>query len=215
MDRQSPLQRRYDALGPRVAEALKKRHFEAYYCKSAAEALQQILNLIPKDHLVSWGGSETLKEMGVQIRLQQEGYRVIDRDTAKDEAERTELMRQALHCDTFLMSSNAVSEDGQLVNIDGNGNRLAAMIFGPKSVIVAAGMNKVVKSPEDGLRRTRTIAAPAVAQRFEKLRTPCFKTGACEDCLSAESICADMVTTRLCRPAGRIKVILIGEDLGL
>ncbi|HDF3883292.1 TPA: lactate utilization protein, partial [Clostridioides difficile] len=133
----------------------------------------------------------------------------------KTPEERTEIMRQALLCDTFLMSSNAISEDGQLFNIDGNGNRVAAMIFGPKNVIVVAGMNKIVKNIDDAIQRTRTIASPAVVQRFQDVNTPCYINGSCIDCTSPESICAYMVTTRISRPAKKIKVILVGENLGL
>jgi L-lactate utilization protein LutB len=139
---------------------------------------------------------------------------VIDRDKVASPQERTELMRKALLCDTFLASSNAVSEDGQLVNIDGFGNRVAAMCYGPKQVIVLAGMNKVAKTLVDAQVRARTIAAPCNIQRLAEAKTPCSETGACADCRSPESICSYIVTTRLCRPAGRIKVILIGKDLG-
>lgn len=119
MIRQTPLEKRYDKLGPHIVTALKKRYFDAYYCKTRNEALQQILDLIPQNHVVSWGGSETLKEIGVQTAVREKGFKVIDRDLAKTPEERTEIMRQALLCDTFLMSSNAISEDGQLFNIDG------------------------------------------------------------------------------------------------
>lgn len=215
MTRQTPLEKRYDKLGPHIVKALKKRYFDAYYCKTKNDALKQILDLIPQNHIVSWGGSETLKEMGVQTAVRDKGFKVIDRDLAKTPEERTEIMRQALLCDTFLMSSNAISEDGQLFNIDGNGNRLAAMIFGPKNVIVVAGMNKIVKNINDAVQRTRTIAAPAVVQRFQDVNTPCYINGSCIDCTSPESVCAYMVTTRISRPANKIKVILVGENLGL
>jgi L-lactate utilization protein LutB len=124
-------------------------------------------------------------------------------------------MRKALLCDTFLSGSNAISEDGQLVNIDNYGNRVAAMIFGPKQVIVAAGINKVAKSVEDAITRAKTIAAPLNIQRFPSIATPCNKTGSCINCLTHDTVCNYFVTTRLCKPAGRIKVILIGKNLGL
>lgn len=215
MIRQLPLEQRYDKLGTKMIESLKKRHFDAYYCKTKEDALQQILELIPQKHIVSWGGSETLKEMGVQELIKKKGYQVIDRDMAKSPEERTEIMRKALLCDTFLMSCNAISEDGQLFNIDGNGNRVAAMIFGPKSVIVVAGMNKIVKNIDDAEQRARTVAAPANIQHFQDMKTPCYTTGSCADCISPDCICAYMVTTRISRPANKIKVVLIGENLGL
>ena len=203
----------YDKAGPKVAEALNKRYFEAYYCSGRAEALEKILELIPQGHVVSWGGATTVDELGVKDALRQRGQAVIDRDTAKDAQERQEMLKKALTCDTFLMGSNAVSADGQLMNIDGTGNRVAALCFGPSQVIVVAGMNKVAGDLDGAMRRAREVAAPINAQRFQ-LKTPCSVNGLCADCKGPDSICAQIVTTRLCKPAGRIKVILVGEDLG-
>ena len=207
-------EQRYSKLGPKVVKALKTRSFDAWYFDETAEAVEKIISLIPKDHQVSWGGSKTLVDLGVQEKLAGEGYSLLDRDKAATPEERQEIMRRALLCDTFLSGTNAVSEDGQLVNIDGNGNRVAAMIYGPKQVIVVAGMNKVAKTYEDALVRARTIAAPLNAQRFPNLKTPCNENGTCADCQSADTICSFIVTTRVSK-GGRIKVILIGKDLGL
>ena len=204
----------YDKSGPRVAENLKKRHFDAYYCSSGKEAAEKVMELSPPEDVVSWGGSMTLKELGIQELLMQRGNPVIDRDSAASQEERTDLMRQALTCDTFLMSTNALSMDGQLVNIDGNGNRVAAMIYGPKSVIVIAGMNKAAATVEDAWARARNTAAPMNTQRFD-INTPCTVTGQCGDCKSKDCVCAYLVTTRICRPPKKIKVILVGEDLGM
>ncbi len=203
----------YDKAGPKVAEALNKRYFEAYYCSDRAAALEKILELIPQDHVVSWGGTATVDELGVKEALRQRGQAVIDRDTAKDAQERQQMLKQALTCDTFLMGSNAISADGQLVNIDGTGNRVAALCFGPTQVVVVAGMNKVAGDLDGAMRRAREVAAPMNAQRFP-LKTPCVANGLCGDCKGPDSICAQIVTTRLCKPAGRIKVVLVGEDLG-
>jgi hypothetical protein len=211
----SPLELRYDKLGPRVVKALEARRFKAWYVETPGEGLEKILSLIPPADVVSWGGSLTIAGLGILERLVEEGRQVLDRDKAKSPEERMELMRRALTCDTYLMGCNGISEDGQLVNIDGAGNRMAAMIFGPRQVIMAVGMNKVVKSLEDARRRARTVAAPGNVQRFANAHTPCSETGSCADCTSADSVCTYLVTTRLCRPAGRIKVILIGKDLGL
>ena len=204
---------RYDKAGAKVAEALNKRYFEAYYCSDRAAALEKILELIPQDHVVSWGGAATVDELGVKEALRQRGQAVIDRDTAKDAQERQQMLKQALTCDTFLMGSNAISADGQLVNIDGTGNRVAALCFGPTQVVVVAGMNKVAGDLDGAMRRAREVAAPMNAQRFP-LKTPCVANGLCGDCKGPDSICAQIVTTRLCKPAGRIKVVLVGEDLG-
>jgi len=205
---------RYSKLGPVVVKALEKRYFDAWYFDEPGAAVDTLISLIPKDHHVSWGGSKTLVDLGVQKRLANEGFNLLDRDTAKSPEERTEMMRQALLCDTYLTGANAISEDGQLVNIDGNGNRVAAMIYGPRQVIVVAGMNKIAKTLDDALVRARTIASPTNKQRFPELKTSCAKTGSCADCVSKDSICNYFVTIRLCKPAGRIKVILIGKDLG-
>lgn len=203
----------YDKAGPKVADALNKRFFEAYYCSDRESGLQKVLELIPQEHVVSWGGTTTVDELGIKDALRQRGQAVIDRDTAKDAQERKEMLKKALTCDTFLMSSNAISSDGQLVNIDGTGNRVAALCFGPDQVVVVAGMNKVAGDLDDAMGRARQVAAPINAQRFQ-LNTPCSVNGLCGNCKGADCICAQIVTTRVCKPAGRIKVVLIGEDLG-
>jgi len=210
----TPIELKNAKLGPKVVQALKKRFFNAWYFDDPAEAADTLVSLIPKDHLVSWGGSMTVAGLGIQERLAKEGYSLLDRDKASSPEERTDIMRKALLCDTFLTGANAISEDGQLVNIDGSGNRVAAMLYGPKQVIVVAGMNKVRKNVDVALARARTIAAPINVQRFPNLKTPCNETGSCADCMSPDSVCSYFVTLRLCKPAGRIKVILIGKDLG-
>ena len=136
-------------------------------------------------------------------------YSVIDRDTARTPEERVDLMRKALLADTFLSSSNAISEDGQLVNIDGNGNRVACLIAGPSHVIVVAGMNKLTGSVEEAISRIRHTAAPPNCVRLN-LKTPCASSGLCGDCQSPDSICCQVVVTRRSRHPGRITVILVG-----
>ena len=209
-----PKKMMYDKAGPRVAAALKKRNMEAYYCSTADEAVEQVLELIPAGDVVSWGGVATVDELGIKERLRHRGQPVIDRDTARTPEERMAMLHQALTCDTFLMSSNAISEDGQLVNIDGMGNRVAALCFGPKQVIVVAGMNKVAGDLNSAMARARHIAAPANAQRFNG-KTPCSVNGQCADCASPDCICSQIVVTRFCKVPGRIKVVLVGEELGL
>jgi L-lactate utilization protein LutB len=201
-------------LGESLVKALKARHFEACYCTDIEEAKQKLIEWIPQEDTVAWGGSQTLAEIGAQEMLRDRGQVLIDRDTAKTPEERNTLMRQALTADTFLMSSNAITEDGQLVNMDGNGNRAAALVYGPRQVIVVAGLNKVAKDLDAALARVRGTAAPTNAQRFP-VNTPCKITGVCADCKSPDCICANMVITRLSKPAGKIKVILIGEMLGM
>ncbi len=210
-------QKRNDLLGPRVVKALQARHFEAFYCSNSEEAVEKILSLIPEGDTVSWGGSETIREIGLTAKIHEgvsEGtFSVIDRDTAGTPEEKMQLAREALLCDTYLSSANAISEDGCMVNVDGVGNRVAAIAFGPSQVIIVAGMNKVVKSQADALIRARTYASPLNVQRFD-LKTPCMATGACEDCQSTGCVCSFIVTMRNCRPAGRVKVVLVGENLG-
>lgn len=201
-------------LGESLVKALKARHFEACYCTDIEEAKQKLIEWIPQEDTVAWGGSQTLAEIGAQEMLRDRGQALIDRDTAKTPEERNTLMRQALTADTFLMSSNAITEDGQLVNMDGNGNRAAALVYGPRQVIVVAGLNKVAKDLDAAIARVRGTAAPTNAQRFP-VNTPCKITGVCADCKSPDCICANMVITRLSKPAGKIKVVLIGETLGM
>ena len=211
---ENPVQKLYELRGPKVVEALKKRHFEAYYCSDEQAALNKIIEIIPQNNSVSWGGCMTMEQLGLKELLTKKGYKLIDRETAKTPQEREDVMHQALNADSFIMSSNAITEDGQLFNIDGKGNRVAALCYGPKNVIIIAGMNKVVKDIDAAYSRVRNFAAPANAQRFD-IETPCKINGECGNCISPTGICAQMVTTRFCKPEGRIKVVLIGKDLGL
>ncbi len=209
----TPIQIRNQKLGRKLVSALESRRFEAYYCETRDEAVQVALSLIPAEHIVSWGGSATLTEIGL-LDLVKNQFRVNDRDLGKDKEEKTKLMRQALLADTYLTSANAISEDGQIVNIDGTGNRVAATVFGPSNVVFVIGMNKVCKTVEDAWSRARNFAAPANAQRFENLETPCSINGTCSDCKSDNCICAYLLTTRFSKPAKKIKVIIVNETLG-
>lgn len=199
--------------GEKLCEKLQSRGFAAYYCANGEEALQKALELIPAGSVVSWGGCHSAEEIGLLEAVRQGQYQVLDRNTAKTPEERVAIMKQALTCDVFLTGTNAITEDGELVNVDGNGNRVAAMTYGPDSVIVIAGMNKLTKTVMDAANRARTVAAPINAQRFD-LQTPCKVDGMCHDCNVPDSICTYVVRTRRCKPAGRIKVILVGEELG-
>ena len=205
---------RNSRLGPALVKALESRHFEAAYFEDIPEAVEKIFGFIPKEHVISWGGSMTGKAMNLYEEAAKRGYKLIDRAAAKTPEERTELMRQGLFCDTYLMGTNALSEDGELVNIDAYGNRVAALCFGPRQVIVVAGINKTAKTLDEAIVRARTIAAPINAQRFPDYKTPCNSFGSCRDCKNPDSICSHIVITRLCKPKGRIKVIIIGQNLG-
>lgn len=207
------MEKRNALLAKTVIGNLEKRHFEAYYCPTTAEALQKALELIPEGSSVGWGGSVTIREMGLTKAIHERNYTVIDRDLAKNPEETAELHRKCLTTDYFITSTNAISEDGILVNIDGNGNRLAAICFGPKNVIVICGMNKIAQDLETAVARARFVAAPINAGRFD-IKTPCKVSGKCHNCTSADSICSEVLITRISRPANRIKVILVGEECG-
>lgn len=199
--------------GNTVVKNLQGRGFDACYCRSGEEAREKALEWIKEGSSVAWGGSMTIRDIGLTEAVNKGNYQAIDRDAAETPEEKQKAAMDALSADYFLTSANGVSEDGQLVNVDGNGNRVAAIVFGPKYVIVVAGMNKVVRTAEDAMVRARTVAAPLNQQRFLK-NTPCTLTGVCGDCKSPECICNQLLTTRNCRPVGRIKVILVGEELG-
>ena len=203
----------YEKRGNILVKNLKARHFDAYYCDNRKEALQKALELIPEGTSVGWGGAHSAEQIGLMEALHAGNYRPIDRSLAKSPEEREQMMRDCMFCDVFLTGANGLSLDGQMVNIDGTGNRVAATIYGPKSVIVIAGMNKVEDTLEAAVNRARTVAAPMNNQRFNN-DNPCSVTGTCGNCKNLTCICNQIVITRHCRPADRIKFILVGEELG-
>ena len=204
----------YDKRGELLVKNLKSRHFDAYYCPTRQVALEKAMELIPVGATVCWGGALSAQQIGLMDAVRAGQYRVIDRDACKTPQEREDAMRRGLLADVFLTGANAISLDGQMVNIDGNGNRVAAIVYGPKQVIVIAGMNKVEDSLHAAINRARTVAAPMNQQRFG-LPNPCTATGTCADCKSETCICNQILVTRHCRPVGRIQFILVGEELGL
>lgn len=208
-----PKQLYYAKRGEILVKNLRSRHFDAYYCPTKADALAKALELIPEGATVGWGGALSAQQIGLMQAVNAGPYNAIDRDKCTTPQEKEQAARNSLFSDVFLTGANGLSLDGQMVNIDGMGNRVAAIIYGPGSVLVIAGMNKVSDSLEDAVRRARTVAAPMNAQRFG-LETPCSFTGTCGDCKNERCVCNQIVITRHCRPAGRIKFILVGEDLG-
>lgn len=210
----SPKEKYYEKRAQVLLKNLHSRHFDAWYCENREEALNLALSLIPEMSVVGWGGAMSAQQIGLIDALNNGNYRAIDRDKTTTPEERKAAMKQCLLADVFITGANALSMDGQMVNIDGVGNRVAAIAYGPESVIVIAGMNKVVDTLEDAVRRARTVAAPMNKQRFAA-QTPCEITGTCADCKSEGCICNQMLITRNSKPAGRIKIILVGEDLGL
>lgn len=207
-------QKYYQKRGELLVRNLQSRHYEAYFCETKEQALEKALELIPQGATVGWGGAMSAKEIGLLDAMNNGEYNAIDRDKTSSPEERKQAMKNCLLADVFITGANALSMDGQMVNIDGNGNRVAAIVYGPESIIVVAGMNKVVDTLESAVIRARTIAAPLNMQRFA-LQTPCAVTGTCGNCKSEGCICNQILITRNSKPAGRIKVILVGEDLGL
>ena len=200
-------------LGDRVIRGLESRNMEGYYAETKEEALKKALELIPEGSSLSWGGSMTIAEIGLKESVCSGNYKVYNRDAAKNPEEKRAAELAAYDCDFFLTSANAVTEDGEIINVDGFANRVSAIAAGPRTVLVIAGMNKVVKSLEDAYSRARNEAAPINTQRFG-LDTPCSKNGMCYDCKSPDTICCQILITRFSKIKGRIKVILVDEALG-
>ena len=209
----TPRELYYEKRGKLLVKNLISRHFDAYYCADRKEALAKAMELIPEGASVGWGGSMSAVELGLLDVVRSGNYVALDRENAKTQDERDQLAKDCLSADVFITGANAMSMDGQMVNIDGTGNRVAAIIYGPKQVLVIVGMNKVCDSLEDAVRRARTIASPMNKQRFNN-ETPCAITGTCADCKSEGCICNQIVITRHCRPVGRIQFLVVGEDLG-
>lgn len=197
-----------------IIKAIEKRNMTAYYCADKEECTQKVLSLIPDGSVISWGGSASIKECSLPEKLKEKGsYTVLDRSEYVTPEAQQEFALKTFQCDYFLMSSNAITLDGALVNIDGNGNRVASLIYGPKHVIVVVGMNKVVSSVEESYKRTRDIASPPNTIRLGK-NTPCSTTGKCGDCMCDDCICNQIVITRRSREKERIIILLVNDNLG-
>lgn len=192
---------------------LKKRNMEGYFYEDSASCVRAILDLIPDGSSISWGGSASVQESGMMDALKNGSYELIDRSLAKTPEEQREIYGRTVMSDYYFMSTNAITYEGDLVNIDGNGNRVACLIHGPRHVIIIAGMNKVATTLEGAFERARTMACPPNAVRLDK-KTPCAATGKCGNCLSPDCFCNQIVVTRRSGHTGRIKVFLVAEDLG-
>ncbi len=200
-------------LAGRMIKNLKRRHMEAFYCPTAEEAVNKVMELIDDGSSVTWGGTMTVRDLGIPEALKGRGtLEVLDRDLVETAEEKLEMYQRAFTADVYLTSANAISEDGVIVNVDGNGNRVAAITWGPKKVIFVIGLNKVAQTVEAALARARSTASPTNAQRFD-IDTPCRKDGVCHNCNSAESICSYVHFLRN-SPKSRHTVVLVGEDLG-
>lgn len=210
----TPKELAYEKRGKTLVKNLENRHFEAYYCATRAEALSKAMELIPEQASVGWGGAMSAEQIGLLDAVRCGKYVALDRDACSTPDEKAKIAKECMFADVFISGANAMSLDGQMVNIDGTGNRVAAIVYGPKNILVIVGMNKVMDSLDEAVRRARTVAAPLNQQRFQ-LPNPCTVTGTCADCKCQTCICNQILITRNCRPAGRIKFILVGEDLGL
>lgn len=213
MEELFPKRKYYENIANTIIGNFKKRQIEGYYCPDRISAVQKALELIPKGASIGWGGSTTLIETGLMDAIQNGDYKTINPDIAKNPEEQRKIYGEICCSDFFLMSTNAITLDGELINIDGRGNRVAFLCYGPQNVLILTGMNKIVSNVEEGLNRVRNIAAPPNAIRLNR-KTPCAITGKCGDCYSPECMCGQFVITRRSGIPNRIKVILIGEELG-
>ena len=204
------LEKRNAVLAEHVIKGLQSRNMSGYYAKNKEEALKIALELIPKGSSISMGGCMSAQEIGLVSALKESDYHFIDRS----KMEPREALLAAYDADIFLASANAMTDDGILVNIDGNSNRVSCIAQGPKKVIFIVSMNKICSDLDSAMKRARNIAAPANAQRFD-IKTPCKLTGRCSDCKSPDTICCQFLITRYSRHTDRIHVILVNENLGL
>ncbi len=202
--------KRNELLAQKVIRGLEQRNMTGYYASDRQSALKQALTLIPEGAAVTMGGCMSAWEIGLVDAVKQGNYRFIDRDAMED---KRAAMLAAYDADVFLSSANAITEDGILVNIDGNSNRVSAIAQGPKKVLFIIGMNKVCDDIDGAIKRARNVAAPINAQRFDR-NTPCAKTGSCLNCKSPDTICCQFLITRFSRHEGRIHVILVNDNLG-
>ena len=202
--------KRNELLARKVIKGLESRNMTGYYAENREDALKIALGLIPEGSSVSMGGAMSAFEIGLVDALKSGNYNFIDRATFAD---RRDAAIAAYGADVFLSSVNAMTEDGVLVNIDGNSNRVSAIAYGPKKIVMIVGMNKICADLDSAMKRARNVAAPTNAQRFG-LNTPCSRTGACVDCKSPDTICCQFLITRYSRHEGRINVIIVNDSLG-
>lgn len=209
----NPKKQAYENLADSMIEKFNKRGIEGYYCAGSEEALEIAKRFLTPGCTISWGGSESIKEIGLLDALEESDYVLYDRKEAKTKEETKELYGKIVTCDYFFMSSNAITMDGELINIDGIGNRVSCLSYGPENIIIVAGMNKIVPDVKAGIDRVRNMAAPPNGVRLHT-DTPCAEIGRCGNCLTDSCMCCQVVITRKSRIPNRIKVILVGEELG-
>lgn len=201
---------RNQLLAQKVIKGLESRNMSGYYAENAKDAVTKALELIPERSSIAMGGAMSVHEIGLVEALKQGDYNFIDRDAQEDKRKAALMSYDA---DFFLSSANAMTDDGIIVNIDGNANRVSAIAFGPKKVLFIVGMNKICSDLDSAMKRARNVAAPSNVQRFP-INPPCRQTGTCFDCKSADTICCQFLVTRYSRHDDRIHVILVNENLG-
>ncbi|MEQ8196450.1 MAG: lactate utilization protein [Clostridiaceae bacterium] len=198
----------------RTIEALRKNNMNGYLLNSIEELISKIEELVKKDSRVTCGGSVSLFEVGIIDHLRSGRYDFLDRyKEGLSGEELREIYRQAFLCDAYFVSSNAITEAGEIYNVDGNGNRVAAILYGPEKVIIIAGTNKIVKDLDEAIKRTKEISAPANAKRLNRA-TPCTESGRCMDCKSPERICREYTLIRSQGNKDRIHVLFLNEEIG-
>ena len=202
--------KRNELLAQKVIKGLQSRNMTGYYAASREDALKTALSLIPEGSTVTMGGAMSAHEIGLYKAMKEGNYNFIDRDSTDD---KRAAMLASYDADVFLSSANAITEDGVMINIDGNANRVSAIAQGPKKVLFIVGMNKVCDDVDGAMKRARNVAAPINAQRFG-LDTPCSKTGSCMNCKSPDTICCQFLITRYSKHKDRIHVILVNDSLG-
>ena len=207
------IKKRNRLLADRVIKGLESRNMTGYFTETKEDALKKALELIPEGSTISWGGSASVTEIGLRDALLNGNYTVYNRDACTTPEEKREMELKTYDCDYFLCSTNAMTEDGILVNIDGHSNRVSAIAYGPRHVVMIVGMNKIAKDVDSALSRARNIAAPVNAQRFP-LDIPCKINGSCVDCKARDTICCEFLVTRYSKHANRFHIILVNEDLG-
>jgi hypothetical protein len=197
-----------------LVKALQRRNFGVVQLETAAEAAGWLLSVMLPGESVAWGGSATVNATGIKEMLADHGMVILNRDTVKTADEKRQVEVASFGCDHYLMSTSALTQDGLLINIDGAGNRLAALMYGPRNVYVLVGVNKLCGTEAEGLHRVRNLSAPANARRLNR-NTPCAVSGTCHNCLTTDCVCSHIVVTRRSWTKERITVILINEALGL
>lgn len=205
--------KRNELLAKKVIAGLESRNMTGYYAADKEEALKKALELIPECSSITMGGAMSAHEIGLVEAVKNGNYNFIDRETAATPEEKRAAMLKGYDADIFLASANAMTEDGVIVNIDGNSNRVSMIAQGPKKVVFIVGMNKICDDIDGAMKRARNVAAPINAQRFG-LNTPCAKTGSCMNCKSPDTICCQFLITRFSRHKDRIHVILVNDNLG-